>query len=481
MTRTKIVCTLGPACNSPDQVIALVHAGMNIARLNFSHGSHETHGKSIRILHEVRKTLSVPLAIMLDTKGPEIRLGRFREESVALKEGQEFWLHREEVEGSHERASLRPAGVIDELKKGMVVLFDNGYIVLRVSSVSSKGAQLIVEHGGLIRSTKGVNIPGLDWEVPALTDQDIADIRFGCREGVDYIAASFVRSAEDVRNIRFLLDEAGASHIKIIAKIENGKGVDHFAEILAAADGIMVARGDLGVELPLHQVPRLQKWIIAGANSAGKPVVTATQMLESMIQNPRPTRAEASDVANAIYDSTSAVMLSGETAVGAYPTRAVQVMKEIIDETERDFGYEEFLKQQTKDVILDVPSSVAAASIKTAYISHAKALFVFTTSGATAWALSRLRPKIPVIAMTANEDVFHQLALAWGVIPILERGVKNFDEAYQKMKEFAVSKGFLRFGDLVVITAGTPFGRAGTTNMMIVEAVSNTPQERIFI
>ncbi|MBS0624359.1 MAG: pyruvate kinase [Verrucomicrobia bacterium] len=471
MTRTKIVCTIGPACSSEDQIKSLVRAGMNVARLNFSHGTHEEHGERIRLLKKVRQELNVPLAIMLDTKGPEIRLGKLQEESLLLKPGQRLRLIKKDVLGNEKHITLKPASVLDSLIKNMVILLDDGYIVTHVVDIDSEGVEIEVDHGGTIRSTKGVNIPGANIHLPSLTENDIADIRFGCKQDVDFIAASFIRTAEDVLEIKNILKEEGRCDISVIAKIEHAKGVENFKNILGVCEGIMVARGDLGVELPLNQVPRLQKWMIRKSYQVGRSSVTATQMLESMIVNPRPTRAEVSDVANAIYDSTSAVMLSGETAVGNYPIKTVQMMKSIIAESELDFDYEEFFRLRTEKIIMDVASSVAAASIKTAYSAHAKAIFAFTTSGATANMLSHLRPRIPIIAMTSNPKVYHQLALSWGIIPILDTKAHNFEEAYKNISAFALQKKYVQEGDLVVITAGTPFGCAGTTNMMIVSTI----------
>ncbi len=472
-THTKIVCTMGPAVNSPEKVEALIMAGMNVARLNFSHGTYEQHAQTIALIKEQREKLGVPVAIMLDTKGPEIRLGKLKEGSIAVSPGQQFWLVKEEVLGDEKEITLTPPLVFNSLKKEMFVLLDNGYLITHVIEVSDKGVKVEVDNAGIIRSTKGVNIPSAEVELPALTEKDVEDIKFGCAHDVDFIAASFVRSAEHVMQIKKILDDEGKSEIAVIAKIENRQGVQNFDTIVQAADGIMIARGDLGVEMPLAQVPRLQKLMIRKCYIAGKPSVTATQMLESMISNPRPTRAEASDVANAIYDSTSAVMLSGETAVGHYPIETVKVMKEIIEETERDFNYYDFLKHVTQRVFADVPSSVAQASIRTAYTANAKAIFAFTTSGSTARMLSRLRPEMPIIAMTSSAKVYHQLAMFWGVIPLLSQEAHTIEDAYKRISAFAMEKGYANYGDLVVITAGTPFGRPGTTNMIIVDHIGD--------
>lgn len=473
LARTKIVCTMGPAVSSPEKIEALIAAGMNVARLNFSHGTHEEHGKLIQYLKEAREKLRVPLAIMLDTKGPEIRLGKLKNDQITLKEGQRFWLVKEEVTGDEEKITLTPSLALDVLKKDMFVLLDNGYIITHVIDVDARGARVEVDHGGVIKSTRGVNMPGAEIELPPMTAKDEADIRFGCEQDIDWIAASFIRSAEHVVAIKKVLEDQNKSDIAIIAKIENRLGVQNFDSIVQVADGIMVARGDLGVELPLTQVPRLQKMMIRKSFLSAKPCVTATQMLESMMVNPRPTRAETSDVANAIYDSTSAVMLSGETAIGSYPIQVVKVMKAIIEEAEADFSYYDFFKQSTQRAFYDVPSSVAGASVNTAYSANAKAIFAFTTSGSTARLLSRLRPEMPIIAMTPNPKVYHQLALCWGVIPILCKDAHNIEEAKKKISEYALARGLVHYGDLVVITAGTPFGRPGTTNMMIVDSIGD--------
>jgi pyruvate kinase len=464
---------MGPAVASPDKIEALLAAGMNVARLNFSHGTHEEHGQMIHYLKAAREKLKIPLAIMLDTKGPEIRLGKLKNDQITLTQGQRFWLVKEEVLGDSQQITLTPPIALDALKKDTFVLLDNGYIITHVVDIDSRGVQVEVDHGGTIKSTRGVNIPSAEVELPPMTPKDEADIRFGCQQDIDWIAASFIRSAEHVLAIKKLLEDENKSDIAVIAKIENRMGVQNFDSIVQVADGIMVARGDLGVELPLTQVPRLQKMMIRKSFLAGKPSVTATQMLESMMVNPRPTRAETSDVANAIYDSTSAVMLSGETAVGNYPIQAAQVMKAIIEEAEADFSYYDFFKQSTQRTFYDVPSSVAAASINTAYSANAKAIFAFTTSGSTARLLSRFRPEMPIIAMTSNLKVYHQLALCWGVFPILCKEAHTIEDAKKKISEYALAKGLVQYGDLVVITAGTPFGRPGTTNMMIVDSIGD--------
>ncbi len=473
MNRTKIVCTIGPAVNTVNSIEDLVNAGMSIARLNFSHGTHKEHLESIRMIKEVRAKLDRPVAIMLDTKGSEIRLGKVKDNSFILKTGQRWLLVGEEIVGDESSVTVNPAFVLERLTPGMCVLFDDGYISSHVIEKTEKGVLVEIDNGGLIRSGKGVNVPNSSLGLPGFTAQDEEDIRFGCREGVDLIAASFVRSADHVLAIKRLLAEEKRSEILVIAKIENSEGVQNFDSIVQVADGIMIARGDLGVEVPLSQVPRLQKMMIRKSYLAGKPSVTATQMLESMINNPRPTRAEASDVANAIYDSTSAVMLSGETAIGRYPLETVRTMCGIIQEAELDIDYQDFFALHTGIVYHDVPSALTLAAVKTSYSSNAKAIFVFTNSGLTARLVSRLRPKMPIIALTPNEHSYHQMAFNWGVIPIFRKGCHTIAEGFNEICKFSLEKNYVSNGDLVVITAGAPFGVSGTTNMMMVENIGN--------
>ena len=473
MIRTKIICTIGPAVNSYEQIKALASVGMNIARLNFSHGTHEEHLKVIKIIKEVRKKLKIPLAIMLDTKGPEIRLRAINNGEVYLETGARWLLVRENIVGDAFRVAITPPSVLDEVKPDMRILFDDGYISSRVVEIAADGVVVEIENGGVVRSGKGVNIPNASLSLPAFTEKDVADIQFGCRNGIDLIAASFVRSAEHVLAIRRLLEEEKCGDIQIIAKIENSEGVQNFDSIIQVADGIMIARGDLGVEVPLSHVPKLQKMMIRKCYLAGKPSVTATQMLESMINNPRPTRAEVSDVANAIYDSTTAVMLSGETAVGKYPLKAVQVMRSVVMEAEQDFDYRNFFDFHAKLIYHDVPSALTLAAVKTAYSSNAKAIFAFTSSGTTARLLARLRPEIPIIAMTSNERCYNQMVLNWGVTPILEKECRSFSEAFNVVSSYALKEKIVSNGDLVIVTAGSPFGVSGTTNTMVVESIGD--------
>jgi pyruvate kinase len=472
-TRTKIICTIGPSCNSLEKILELLDAGMSVARLNFSHGSHEDHQKVIDILKEARKKTGKPLAILLDTKGPEIRVGKIQNGELALSKGQRLTLYKNNMEGTKDGVTVTPAIVFDSVQKGMTVLFDNGFITSKVIDVVDGGMVVEIENEGVLKTNKGVNIPNKSIDLPAMTEKDVLDISFGCKNDIDIIAASFVRSPEHVLAIKRLLIKEGKPDTLVMAKIENFQGVENFDAIVQVADGIMVARGDLGVELPVYQVPRLQKMMIRKCCLAGKPVVTATQMLESMMNNPRPSRSDVSDIANAIYDSTSLVMLSGETAVGKYPIETVKVMTSVVKEAEADFNYRDFYYHDVKRVYHDVASSVTLASVKTAYSSDAKAIFAFTSSGLTARLLSRLRPQMPIIAMTTKEKIYNQLAFNWGVIPFFCDEAKGFDDAFNKLAAFALEKGYVKYGDLVVVTAGNPFGLTGTTNMMIVNSIGD--------
>lgn len=472
-TKTKIICTIGPAVASEEKIRELIAAGMNCARLNFSHGTHEEHEVMIDRLRKVREEMRVPLAIMLDTKGPEIRLRKIKEGQVFLNSGQRLKLLKQEVEGDSEKITITPGHILDQLKEGTRVLFDDGYISSHVVEIASDYVEVEIDNGGILKSGKGVNIPNIAIDLPSVTERDIADIKFGCKKDIDVIAASFIRSADDILTIKKLLSEEKKSDIIIIAKIENMEGVHNFDTIVQVADGIMIARGDLGVEVPISHVPQLQKMMIRKSFLAGKPVVTATQMLESMINNPRPTRAEASDVANAIYDSTSAVMLSAETAVGKYPIETVNVMKSIIEQAENDFNYREFFANFGTIVYHDVPSAVTLASVKTAYSSDAKAIFVFTSGGSAARLLSRLRPSMPIVAMTQSEKVYHQMGINWGVTPFLSHICNTINEAFDLISSFGMKEELVSYGDLVVVTAGSPFGISGTTNMMMVESIGD--------
>lgn len=471
-TRTKIICTIGPSTSSYEKIFQLAESGMDVARLNFSHGTHEDHLQRIHFLRKAREALKKPLAIMADLRGPKIRVGQIKNDQIELKPGQKLKIIPDVI-GDEKTISITPPEVLDSVNVGMKLLFNDGYIISHVIEKKDREVVVEIQNAGILSSRKGVNIPKAHISLPALTDDDIRDLQFACKHDLEIIAASFIRSAEHVLTIKSLIAKEGKPETLVIAKIESGQGVENFDRIVQASDGIMVARGDMGVELDLGDVPKLQKMMIRKCYDAGKPAITATQMLESMIMNPRPTRAEVSDVANAIYDGTSSVMLSAETAAGKYPVETVQQMKSIIQATEADFNYREFFHERTKKESHNVSSAVAVAAVKTAYSAGAKAIFAYTTSGMTARLVSRLRPEMPIIALTPIEKYYHQLALNWGVSPFFAKGCENPRDAFLATSEFALAKHLIHFGDLVVITAGSPFGKKGSTNMMIVESIGD--------
>lgn len=472
--RTKIVCTMGPAVDHPDQLRRLIESGMSAARLNFSHGSHEEHLERVQKLKQLRMEMNVPLAIIVDTKGPEVRLGTMPADR-AVQAGERLQLVDQRYYEQHlgDCLPLNPFEVTKSLVSGAAVLIDDGYLMAKVENEGAAGVFLRFENTGVIRSRKSVNVPGIKLNLPALTPKDEADLLFAIENELDWIAASFIRSAAHVLEIKQFLASHGGHKILVAAKIENQEGVDHFDEIVQVSDGIMVARGDLGVEVPLAQVPRLQKMMIRKACLAGKPVITATQMLESMIQNPRPTRAEVSDVANAIYDSSSGVMLSGETAVGKYPVQTVQTMRSIIEEAEGDFDYRRFFSATSEMEFAEITSSIAMAAVKTAISSKAKAIFCFTHSGHTAHLISRHRPQMRILAMTSDRQVYNQLAIIWGVDPVLVDYSSTLAEAFSKVASYALGRGWVEEGDLILTTAGSPFGVPGSTNVMMLEYVGD--------
>ncbi len=468
--RTKIICTIGPAVDSFEKIVQLMESGMDVARLNLSHGEKEEHTNRINWVKKAREMLERPCAIMLDTKGPEVRVGTIEGGSISLSANDVITLTATSKDKN--QIEIHPFSVLDNIAVGMKVLFDDGYIISKVIAKSDAGVEVEIQNGGKLSSRKGVNIPNAHLNLPAMTDQDVEDIKFGCDQDVDFIAASFIRSSDHVLQIKNLLAEQGRPDILVIAKIENAQGVENFDTIVRISDGIMVARGDLGVELDLGVIPKLQKMMIRRCFDACKPAVTATQMLESMITNPRPTRAEVSDVANAIYDGSSVVMLSGETAVGKYPIETVQRMQSIIDEAEKDYDYKEFFFHHARKDFHNVSSAVSSAAVKTAYSVDAKAIFAFTASGFTAHQVSRLRPFMPIMAVTGNWKIYHQLAFAWGVIPIFKQ-TKNKQEAFAAAMSFSLKNGFLSFGDLVIVTSGSEFGKTGSTNTMMVENIGD--------
>ena len=471
-TRTKIVCTIGPSVIEFEKMVALLKAGMNVARLNFSHGTHAEHARNVMNLKKARKQTGLPLALMLDIQGPKIRIDKVQNGALTLSAKQKIRLV-EKGDGSLSAVPFHPFVVIEALKEGMKVLFDDGYITGKVVEVAPKYATIEIENEGVLKSGKGVSIPGAIIPLPAMTEADFKDLKFGCEQDVDFVAASFIRSAHHILSIKEFVTKLGYPQLPIIAKIESTQGVENFDSIVQTADGIMVARGDLGVEMDLATVPRLQKMMIKKCYQASKPVIIATQMLESMITNPRPTRAEVSDVANAIYDGASMIMLSAETAVGKYPIETVTLMKHIVQVTESDIDYEKFFELHSSKDYHDISSSVALAAVKTAYSAGAKAIFAITTSGATARLVSRLRPSMPIIAVTTNEKIYHQLGASWGMMPVFSPDCKNAKDAFEAASAFATEQGIISFGDVVVVTHGVPFGKEGTTNMMAVENIGN--------
>ncbi|MBM7555629.1 pyruvate kinase [Halanaerobacter jeridensis] len=472
MRRTKIVCTIGPASDDKETLTELIDAGMNVARLNFSHGDHAEQKAKLERIREITNNNEGDrkAAILLDTKGPEIRTGKLEtDEKVYLEKGQEFIVTTEDIAGNSDKVSISYKGICDDLETGDTILVDDGLIGLEVKEIQDPEITCEVINGGKLGSTKGVNLPGVPVRLPAITEKDVNDIKFGIENEVDFIAASFIRKADDVLSIREILEEHDAD-INIIAKIENQEGVENVDEILEVADGLMVARGDLGVEIPPEEVPAAQKMMIKKCNRAGKPVITATQMLDSMIENPRPTRAEASDVANAIYDGTDATMLSGETAMGDYPVASVDTMNRIARETEKALQYEQLIDRPDLTPAKTITNSICHDTCKTAYELDASAIITSTRSGYTARMVSKYRPYAPIIAVTPNKKVFNKLILSWGVKPVLADITQNTDEMIDKSVEATKEAGYIENGDLAVITAGAP-GVPSTTNLLKVEIV----------
>ncbi|WP_199615694.1 pyruvate kinase [Paenibacillus alkalitolerans] len=471
MRKTKIVCTIGPSSESPDNIRKLIEAGMNVARLNFSHGDFEEHGGRIATIKKTREEMGTTVAILLDTKGPEIRLGKLKEEPIELQQGDSITLTTEEILGDKNRVPVSYKQLPQDVHVGSTILVDDGLIGLRVNNIEGTEIHCSVINAGPIKSRKGVNVPGVRINLPGITEKDAADIRFGIEQGIDFIAASFVRKASDVMEIRAILEQHNATHIQIISKIENQEGVDNLAEILEVSDGLMVARGDLGVEIPAEEVPLVQKRMIEMCNRAGKPVITATQMLDSMQRNPRPSRAEASDVANAIFDGTDATMLSGETAAGKYPVESVLTMARIAERAEAALQYREIFLKQSNAQQISVTEAISQAVANSALDLDAKAIITATESGYTARMVSKYRPRAPIIAVTPHESVMRRLALVFGVIPVKGVEAGNTDEMFEQAVQAAQQMGHVKLGDLVVITAGVPVGRSGTTNLLKVHHV----------
>lgn len=473
MQKTKMIFTIGPASDSEEVLSKLIEAGMSCSRHNFSHGDHEEHGIRIELVKKLREKYNKPIGIVLDTKGPEIRTGYFPEK-VELVEGTNFTIVcGEDVDGDATKCNLSYRELYKDVKPGNMILMADGLIGLEVQEVKGTDIHCIVKNSGMISTKKNANVPNVKTNLPSFTDKDVDDLRFGCEVGVDYIAASFIRKASDVLAVRKLLEQFGGHDIQIISKIENQEGVDNIDEIIKFSDGIMVARGDMGSEIPIERVPSVQKMIIEKCNKAGKFVVTATQMLDSMERNPRPTRAEASDVANAIMDGTDALMLSGESANGKWPIEAAKTMSRIAIEAESTLKYEEILSKKRETHIQNVPNAISLATCTTASELNASAIITATQSGHTARMVSKYRPACPVIAVTSSDKVSRKLALNWGVFPITTDKVQSTDELIEKSVDISLKTGYVKKGDLVVIAAGIPVSYSGTTNMLKVHVVGD--------
>ena len=470
MKKTKIVCTIGPASDSERVLAEMFKAGLNVCRLNFSHGSHEEHKVKIDRIKKIREELKMPIALLLDTKGPEIRLGLF-EKPVEIVQGQEFIITTRDVIGTNQICSISYKNIAAEIKPKSRILINDGLLELQVIDIlNDTDIECVAVNSGTLSSRKGVNIPGLRVNLPYMSEKDISDIEFGIENDVDFIAASFTQRADDIIQIRKLL-EKHKSKIAVIAKIENQEGLDNIDEILAEADGIMVARGDMGVEIEPEKIPHLQKQLIKKANIAGKPVITATQMLESMTHNLRPTRAEVTDVANAILDGTSAVMLSGETAAGEYPVETVAMMTSIANSIEETLDYEKLFAENVSIHETTITNAIARATCSTALALDANAIITASASGITPRALSKFKPKVPIIAITESPQVMRKLALDWDVYPVLADPIKSTDNMFDVCSQIAKDTGHVKKGDIAILTAGIPIGKAGSTNLLKVEII----------
>ncbi len=473
MRKTKIICTIGPSTDDENVLKNMIKAGMNVARFNFSHGDYETHTKRYKEVEKIRDELMLPVATLLDTKGPEIRLGDFEDPNgVEIKSGDSFILTTESCLGNSEKCHINYEGLTRDVTAGTTILINDGLISLKVNHVIGKDIYCTVVDGGQLTNHKGVNVPGVELNMPYLSQKDMNDLSFGAKLGFDFIAASFCRSATDITIMRNYLEAIGWTDAKIIAKIENAQGVANIDEIIKVSDGIMVARGDMGVEVPFEKIPAIQKMIIEKVYKAGKIVVTATQMLESMIENPRPTRAEITDVANAIYDGTSAIMLSGESAVGKHPVEAVETMARIAETTESDIDYKtRFNHFYQRPENNDITSAISHATVTTAHDLNAAAIVTVTKSGTTARMISKFRPFTVIVGATTDKRIYRQLVLSWGVYPVICQEKQNTDELFDHAVEVSKNAGVIKRGDLAVITAGIPLGISGTTNMLKVQIV----------
>lgn len=473
MKKSKIVCTIGPASETVEQLVQLINAGMNVARLNFSHGDHQEHLARIINIREAAKQTGKTVGIMLDNKGPEIRTGDLETEFVEISTGNQLVIAMDELPGNEDRISVSYAGLINDIHVGSTILLDDGLIELEVTDIQDGEIITQVLNNGILKSHKGVNVPNVSLDLPGITEKDAGDIRFGIEQGIDFIAASFIRSASDVLEIREFLEEHGAGDIHIIPKIENREGVDNTEEILNVSDGLMVARGDLGVEIPAEEVPIVQKQLIRQCNIHGKPVITATHMLDSMQRNPVPSRAEANDVANAIFDGSDCVMLSGETAAGDYPVEAVMTMDRIARRSEQVLDFRELFENRSKDSDTTITDAISQSVANSALNLDVSAIVTATESGNTARMIAKYRPEASIVAVTHSEEVCRRLTLVWGVIPQMGKVASSTDEMLEIAIEGSLQSGVVHHGDLVVISAGVPVGESGTTNLMKVHVVGD--------
>ncbi|MEC5421954.1 pyruvate kinase [Virgibacillus sp. C22-A2] len=475
MRNTKIVCTIGPASETVETLEKLIESGMNVARLNFSHGDFEEHGARIKNIRKAAENTGKTIAILLDTKGPEIRTRNFKDGQAELVQGRTVYITMKDVEGTAERFSITYDELINDVHQGSKILLDDGLIELEVVAVDKENMELetVALNSGIIKNKKGVNVPNVSVNLPGITEKDAADIKFGVEQGVDFIAASFVRRASDILEIKELLETNGAANIQLIPKIENQEGVDNIDRILEVSDGLMVARGDLGVEIPPEDVPLVQKQLIKKCNIAGKPVITATQMLDSMQRNPRPTRAEASDIANAIFDGSDAIMLSGETAAGLYPVESVQTMSNIALKAETALNHASILKDRSKTVDMTITDAISQSVTHTAMNLEVSAIITPTESGHTARMISKYRPKAPIIAVTFSDRVNRQLSLVWGIHAVMGGKTQTTDEMLDVAVDRGLSTGLFERGSRVIITAGVPVGESGTTNLLKVHVIGD--------
>ena len=473
MRKTKIICTLGPSTEDDKVLRDLMIEGMNVARFNFSHGDHAQHERNLNRVKKLREELGLPIAALLDTKGPEIRVKTFKDGMVELKNGQEFTLTTRDVEGDETMVSITYENLVNDVKVGNKILIDDGLISMRVESINETDILCIVENGGPVTNRKGVNVPNVELSMPYVSEKDKADIIFGIEQGFDFIAASFVRKAQDILEIRDILSQHNCNFINIIAKIENMQGVENIDEIIRVSDGVMIARGDMGVEIPFEDVPAIQKMIIKKVYNAEKIVITATQMLDSMMKNPRPTRAEATDVANAIYDGTSAIMLSGETAAGLYPVESLKTMVRIAESTEADIDLVKRFNNRDSLMNPDITNAIAHATCTTAMDLNATAIVTVTKSGKTARMISKYRPACPIIGCSPYENVWRQMNLSWGVLPLMVEEKDNTDDLFEHAIEEAEKAKYVKQGEITVITAGVPLGVSGTTNLIKVHVVGH--------